>query len=58
MTKMTTDERDDLKMWARLHVRGGPLCPSDALHRRPRCASAPLGPGVQTASTLEPSTCL
>ena len=23
MTKMTTDERDDLKMWARLHVRGG-----------------------------------
>jgi len=23
MSKMTTDERDDLKMWARLHVRGG-----------------------------------
>jgi len=23
MTKMTTDERDDLKMWARIHVRGG-----------------------------------
>ena len=23
MTKMTTNERDDLKMWARLHVRGG-----------------------------------
>ncbi len=23
MTKMTTDERDDLKLWARLHVRGG-----------------------------------
>ena len=23
MSKMTTDERDDLKLWARLHVRGG-----------------------------------
>lgn len=23
MTKMTTDERDDLKMWARIHIRGG-----------------------------------
>jgi hypothetical protein len=23
MSKMTTDERDDLKMWARMHVRGG-----------------------------------
>ncbi|MEZ5998963.1 MAG: hypothetical protein R3B98_09745 [Hyphomonas sp.] len=23
MTKMTADERDDLKMWARIHIRGG-----------------------------------